>query len=64
MGTIFSLSNLRIMSFWLLMIFLPRWRLAARLVRSPLVAVPAALLYAALVLPRAPVIAPTVAEDG
>jgi hypothetical protein len=34
MGTIFSLSNLLVMPLWLLMIFLPRWRLTARLVRS------------------------------
>ena len=62
MGTIFALSNLLVMPFWLLMICLPRWRVTARLVRSPLVAVPAATLYAALVLPRAVVVLPAVAR--
>jgi len=40
------------MPFWLLLIFLPRWRITERLMAGPWVAVPAALLYAVLVLPR------------
>lgn len=50
--TIFSLSSLLVMPFWLLLIFLPRWRVTERLVSGPWLAVPAALLYAVLVLPR------------
>lgn len=50
--TIFSLSSLLVMPFWLLLIFLPRWRVTERLVAGPWLAVPAALLYAVLVLPR------------
>ena len=50
--TIFSLSRLLVMPFWLLLIFLPRWRVTERLVAGPWLAVPAALLYAVLVLPR------------
>ena len=51
--TIFSLSSLLVMPFWFLMVFLPRWRWTQRIIGSPLLAVPAALLYAALVLPQA-----------
>lgn len=40
------------MPFWLLMIFLPRWRMAQRVMAGLWVAVPAALLYTVLVLPR------------
>ena len=52
MEQLFSLSSLLVMPFWLLLIFLPRWRVTERLMRGPWVAVPAALMYAALVLPR------------
>ncbi len=62
METIFSLSNLVVMPFWLLMICLPRWCATTRLVSSPLVAVPAATLYAALILPRAVAVVPAVAR--
>lgn len=37
---------------WFLMVFLPGWRWTERVLRSPWVAAPAALLYAALVAPR------------
>lgn len=50
--TIFSLSSLLVMPFWLLLIFLPRWRITQRVMAGPGTAVPAALLYAMLVLPR------------
>lgn len=40
------------MPFWFLMIFLPFWRWTERIMRSLLVIVPAALLYAALVIPN------------
>jgi hypothetical protein len=49
---LFSLSNLTVMPFWLLMIVLPHWRWTERIIRSPLVALLPALIYAALVLPR------------
>ena len=48
---LFALSNLTVMPFWLLIV-LPRWRWTERIMRSPLVALLPALLYAALVLPR------------
>jgi hypothetical protein len=50
--TIFSLSSLFVMPFWLLVIFFPWWRFTQRLMAGPWTAVPAALLYAVLVLPR------------
>lgn len=50
--TLFSLSSLLVMPFWLLLIFLPRWRVTERVMAGPWLAVPAALLYAVLVLPR------------
>ena len=48
----FTLSNVLVMPLWLLMIFVPRWRLTERLLRSPLAAAPPALLYAVLIWPR------------
>lgn len=50
--TLFSFSSLLVMPFWLLLIFLPRWRITQRVMAGPWTAVPAALLYAVLVLPR------------
>ncbi len=50
--TLFPLSSLLVMPFWLLLIFLPRWRVTERVMAGPWVVVPAALLYAVLVLPR------------
>jgi hypothetical protein len=50
--TIFSLSNLLVMPFWLLMIALPHWRWTRRIMQSPLVSAAPALLYLALALPR------------
>jgi hypothetical protein len=47
MSTLFSLSSLLVMPFWALMILLPE-----RLIRSPWIAAPAALLYVALVVPQ------------
>lgn len=52
MTTIFSLSSLLVMPFWFLMVFLPRWRWTQRIINSPLVVAPAALLYVVLILPQ------------
>ena len=51
MKLLFSLSNLVVLPFWGLMIFLPSWRWTARIMRSPFVSAVVAALYAALVLP-------------
>ncbi|MEM7032289.1 MAG: ABA4-like family protein [Chloroflexota bacterium] len=50
--TIFSLSSLLVMPFWVLMVFLPHWRVTKRIMQSFWVIVPPALLYAVLVLPQ------------
>ena len=52
METIFQLSNLLVMPFWFLMILLPHWRWTKRIMASLWTVVPAALLYAILVLPN------------
>ena len=50
LNTLFSISNLIVVPFWLIMIFAPRWPWAVRIIRSPLIAVPPALIYATTVL--------------
>ena len=50
--TIFSLSMMAVLPFWVLMILLPRWRITRFVLSSPWVIVPAAILYAIVVLPR------------
>jgi hypothetical protein len=52
MNLVFSLSSLLVMPFWFLMIFLPRWKYTKTIVASPYIIVPAALLYAILVIPN------------
>jgi hypothetical protein len=49
---LFTLINLTVVPFWLLMIALPRWRWTERIIASPLIALPPALIYAFLVLPQ------------
>lgn len=62
METIFSLSNLLVLPFWLLMIALPHWRVTQQVMRSPLVSAAPALLYLALVLPRLGQLLPALAS--
>ena len=52
--TLFQFSNLLIMPFWLLMIFLPHWQWTKRIIGSIWIVVPVALLYAVTVLPLMP----------
>ena len=54
MATLFDASFLFVAPFWLLMIVLPGWRVTRRVIASPWIAVPAAVLYLALVLPGLP----------
>lgn len=54
MDTIFQLSNLLVMPFWLLIILLPHWQWTRRIMGSRWSVVPAALLYAVLVAPNVP----------
>jgi hypothetical protein len=54
MATLFEASFLLVAPFWLLMIALPGWRITGRVIASPWIAAPAAVLYLALVLPGLP----------
>lgn len=54
METIFQLSNLLVMPFWLVMILLPHWRWTKRTMQSLWVVTPIALLYTLLIIPIAP----------
>jgi hypothetical protein len=58
--TVFSLSSVLVLPFWLLMIALPRWRWTRRLVASPLIVVPPALLYVLLLAPQVATVLPAV----
>jgi hypothetical protein len=48
METIFTLSNLLVLPFWFLMIALPRWPWTQRIMASPWVVAPPAVLYVLL----------------
>lgn len=52
MSQIFSSSFLLVFPFWILMIFLPRWRRSEQIIRSAWIAAPVALLYVVLVAPK------------
>lgn len=60
MDLFFRAANLLVLPIWTLMILLPRWRWAARIIRSPLVSAAPAIWYAVLVLPRLGAIWPAV----
>lgn len=62
MDAVFRLSNLLVLPLWALMILLPRWRWTERIIRSLLVSVAPAALYATLVFPRLGEIWPAVAR--
>jgi hypothetical protein len=62
LSTWFSISNLSVMPFWVSLILAPRTRWTDRLVRSPLIVLPAAAIYAALVLPALGLVLPAVAR--
>jgi hypothetical protein len=48
--SLYALGNVIILPFWLLMILLPTWPLTRRVIASPWIAAPPALLYALLLL--------------
>lgn len=62
METIFQLSSLLVMPFWLLIIFLPHWQWTKRIMASAWVVGPAALLYALLVIPSLGILLPQLAN--
>ena len=49
--TIFQISNLLVMPFWIVMIFLPRWDRIVQVLCSPWIAVGPAIIYLVLVVP-------------
>ena len=52
MDTVFQLSNLLVLPFWILMIVLPHWRWTKRILGSLWPVVPFVALYAILILPQ------------
>ncbi len=54
MALIFNLSNLVVLPFWLLMIFLPHWPWTRRIMAGAWPVVIPALIYAVLIGPRLP----------
>jgi hypothetical protein len=51
-GFLFSVTFLLAAPFWALMILAPRWSWTRRIVGSPLIVVPPAVIYALVVVPR------------
>jgi hypothetical protein len=54
----FQAGNWVVLPFWALAILAPGWRWTARVLGSPWIAAPAALLYAGLLLPQLPAVLP------
>jgi hypothetical protein len=61
-GTLFSLTFTVAAPFWALMILLPRWSWTRRIVGSPLIVLPAVVIYALLVIPAFGDVLPAVAS--
>jgi hypothetical protein len=64
MNPLFSVANLTVTPFWLLMIFAPRWRVTTRLISSAWIFVAPIAIYAALVLPALAQVLPVVARPA
>lgn len=64
MDTLFMISNLVVLPFWLVMILFPRRGLTHRIMRSLWPVVPVPVLYAALVLPQLGALAPVLANPS
>ena len=64
MATIFQVSSFLTLPFWLLMIALPTWRWTRRIIASPAIILPAALLYSILVIPQLGSLAPILANPN
>src|ERR1700746_1939661 len=62
MDLLFRASNVLVLPIWAVVILLPRWQWTQRIIRSPLVSVAPAILYAGLVLPRLGAIWPVVSR--
>lgn len=62
--TIFQLSTLLVAPFWGLMIFAPKWRWTQKIIGSPWIAAPPALMFAALTLPTLPDLLPKLLQPN
>jgi len=62
--TIFQLSTLLVAPFWGLMIFAPKWRWTQKIIGSPWIAAPPALIFAALTLPTLPDLLPKLLQPN
>lgn len=58
--TVFELSNLLVLPFWVLIVFLPFWSVTRRLMASPWVVAPPAVLYLITLVPVAGMVMPEV----
>jgi hypothetical protein len=58
--TVFELSNLVVLPFWALMVFLPLWTVTRRVMATPWVVAPAAILYLITMVPVASMVLPEV----
>lgn len=56
METLFSLANLYVVPFWLLMILLPHWGWTKRILNSLWIVIPLAATYALMVIPGLPLL--------
>lgn len=52
METLFLISNTTIIPFWVMMIAAPRWSWTKRIIGSPWIVAPLALLYTVLIIPQ------------
>lgn len=64
MQTTFSLSNVFVLPFWFLMIFLPYWRWTKRLMGVPWMIALLALLYAVLAISQLGVLGPALMQPS
>ena len=58
--TAFELCGLLALPFWALMVFLPAWSVTRRIVGSPWIAAPAAIIYSIVLIPVATLVLPEV----
>jgi hypothetical protein len=49
--TLFTIANISVLPFWLLMIFAPRTSWALRIIRSPWISITPVMIYGALIVP-------------
>jgi hypothetical protein len=60
--TVFELSNLVILPFWILMVFVPAWSVTRRVIASPWIVAPPCVLYLVTLLPVAGLVLPEVIQ--